>query len=125
MTTEPATARELDTQVASEPPRASHAEQSTRVPAPYRIFGIVLTAILVGPAIAFAQQSPWEKSANALNNAFTGTIGRALAPVAIIVGGLMWMFGEGGARRHIAALIMGGGMVLAATAFSNWLFGAS
>jgi type IV secretory pathway VirB2 component (pilin) len=76
------------------------------------------------PAIASAQ-TPWENSANALHNAFTGTIARALAPVAIIVGGLMWMFGEGGARRHIAALIMGGGMVLTATAFSQWLFGVA
>jgi type IV secretory pathway VirB2 component (pilin) len=79
---------------------------------------------MTAPTIAFAQ-SPWEQSANALKSAFTGTIAHALAPVAIIVGGLMWMFGEGGARRHIAALIMGGGMVLAATAFSTWLFGTS
>ena len=88
------------------------------------ITAIVLGALLTWPTLAFAQ-SPWENSATAIKNAFTNTIGHALAPVAIIVGGLMWMFGEGGAKRHIAALIMGGGMVLAATAFSTWLFGAS
>jgi type IV secretory pathway VirB2 component (pilin) len=83
----------------------------------------IVSALLLWPTLAFAQ-SPWENSATAIKNAFTNTIGKALAPVAIIVGGLMWMFGEGGAKRHIAALIMGGGMVLAATAFSTWLFGA-
>ena len=123
MTTEETRVRAQGTIATGGPDRLFDAGDASRPVLPYCVVGIALTAFLTVPAVAFAQ-SPWEKSANALNNAFTGTIGRALAPVAIIVGGLMWMFGEGGARRHIAALIMGGGMVLAATAFSNWLFGA-
>ena len=80
----------------------------------------VATALLL-PAIAFAQ-SPWERAANNLALTFTGPLARALALVAIVIGGLMFMFGEGGAKRQISGIVFGGGLALFAGQFLTWLF---
>jgi len=45
-----------------------------------------------------------------------------LALVAIVVGGLMFMFGEGGAKRQISGIVFGGGLALFAGQFLAWLF---
>ena len=55
---------------------------------------------------AFAQ-SPWERAASNLEAAFTGPLARSLALVAIVIGGLMFMFGEGGAKRQISGIVFG------------------
>jgi type IV secretory pathway VirB2 component (pilin) len=81
-----------------------------------------LTAILLVPTIAFAQQSPWERAANNLALTFTGPLARSLALVAIVIGGLMFMFGEGGAKRQISGIVFGGGLALFAGQFLLWLF---
>ena len=47
-------------------------------------------------------------------------IPRAL--VAIVIGGLMFMFGEGGAKRQISGIVFGGGLALFAAQFLTWLF---
>src|SRR5213082_2425751 len=78
-------------------------------------------AILLLPAIAFAQ-SPWERAANNLATTFTGPLARALALVAIVIGGLMFMFGEAGAKRQISGIVFGGGLALFAAQFLLWLF---
>lgn len=45
-----------------------------------------------------------------------------LGTVAIVVGGLMFSFGEGGARRTLAGVIFGVGMAVGAVNFLSWLF---
>ena len=40
-------------------------------------------------------QSPWENAVDVLRTAFTGPIARGLSLVAIVVGGIMFAFGEG------------------------------
>ena len=80
----------------------------------------VLLAVLV-PTVAFAQ-SPWERAANNLALTFTGPLARALALVAIVIGGLMFMYGEGGAKRQISGIVFGGGLALFAGQFLTWLF---
>ena len=77
--------------------------------------------LLVFPAIALAQ-SPWERAASNLEAAFTGPLARSLALVAIVIGGLMFMFGEGGAKRQISGIVFGGGLALFAAQFLAWLF---
>lgn len=77
--------------------------------------------ILMLTATALAQ-SPWERAAQRLEVTFTGPLARSLALVAIVVGGLMFMFGEGGAKRQIAGIVFGGGLALFATQFLVWLF---
>ena len=73
----------------------------------------------------FAQQgggSPWTQAVQALQSAFTGPIATGLALVAIVVGGLMFAFGEGAAKRTLAGVIFGVGMAVGAVNFMSWLF---
>ncbi|HEY6271058.1 MAG TPA: TrbC/VirB2 family protein, partial [Terriglobales bacterium] len=61
----------------------------------------------------FAQQpgnSPWENAVSVLQTAFTGPIATGLALVAIVLGGLMLAFGEGGSKRAMAGVVFGVGM---------------
>jgi type IV secretory pathway VirB2 component (pilin) len=82
---------------------------------------IAVFAILLVPTVAFAQ-SPWERAANNLALTFTGPLARSLALVAIVIGGLMAMYGEGGAKRQISGIVFGGGLALFAGQFLSWLF---
>lgn len=83
--------------------------------------GIILAIVLM-PIALHAQQSPWERAALNLEATFTGPLARSLALVAIVVGGLMFMFGEGGAKRQISGIVFGGGLALFAGQFLTWLF---
>ena len=84
---------------------------------------IVLAVLFLFPAISFAQaSSPWERAAANLEASFTGPLARSLALVAIVIGGLMFMFGEGGAKRQISGIVFGGGLCLFAVQFLAWLF---
>jgi type IV secretory pathway VirB2 component (pilin) len=74
---------------------------------------------LVQPAWA---QSPWERAANNLALTFTGPLARSLALVSIVIGGLLFMFGEAGAKRQISGIVFGGGLALFAGQFLTWLF---
>ena len=69
-----------------------------------RVSVMVFTALLLLPTLAFAQ-SPWERAASNLERTFTGPLARSLALVAIVIGGLMFMFGEGGAKRQISGIV--------------------
>ena len=85
-----------------------------------RVAAIAL-AIILRPWSCFAQ-SPWERAASNLETTFTGPLARSLALVAIVIGGLMFMFGEGGAKRQISGIVFGGGLALFAAQFLAWLF---
>ena len=87
----------------------------------FRPFVLSVAAILLAPALAFAQ-SPWERAANNLALTFTGPLARSLALVAIVIGGLLFMFGEAGAKRQISGIVFGGGLALFAAQFLTWLF---
>src|SRR5690349_16784483 len=82
---------------------------------------LVVTTILVAASVAHAQ-SPWERAAVNLEASFTGPLARSLALVAIVIGGLMFMFGEGGAKGQISGIVFGGGLALFAAQFLAWLF---
>lgn len=69
-----------------------------------------------------AAQNPWEDAVNALMTAMTGPIARGLSLVAIVIGGLMFAFGEGGSKRTLAGIIFGLGMAMGAANFLTWLF---
>ena len=66
--------------------------------------------------------SPWVDAVNVLQTTFTGPIARGLSLVAVVVGGLMFAFGEGGSKRALAGIIFGVGMAIGAVNFMNWLF---
>ena len=63
----------------------------------------VAIVLLASPAFA---QSPWERAASNLEASFTGPLARSLALVAIVIGGLMFMFGEGGAKRQVSGIVV-------------------
>ena len=66
--------------------------------------------------------SPWLDAINVLQSAFTGPIARGLSLIAIVVGGLMFAFGEGGSKRALAGIIFGLGMAMGAA--HEWLWRA-
>jgi type IV secretory pathway VirB2 component (pilin) len=88
---------------------------------PLRV-GVAGAIAFVALSIALHAQSPWERAASNLETAFTGPLARSLALVAIVIGGLMFMFGEGGAKRQISGIVFGGGLALFAAQFLAWLF---
>jgi type IV secretory pathway VirB2 component (pilin) len=65
---------------------------------------------------------PWDNAVQVLQTAFTSTIARGLSLVAIVVGGLMFAFGEGQSKRTLAGIIFGVGMAVGAVNFMAWLF---
>ena len=81
--------------------------------------------LLAEDVFAQSGSSPWVNAVQVLQTAFTGTIATGLALVAIVVGGLMFAFGEGGAKRTMAGIIFGVGMAIGAVNFMSWLFPAT
>ena len=87
--------------------------------------GLTLALLaLLTPTSLLAQTptNPWEDAVNALMTAMTGPIARGLSLVAIVIGGLMFAFGEGGSKRTLAGIIFGLGMAMGAAGFLGWLF---
>ncbi len=82
---------------------------------------MAVSAVLLLPTVLFAQ-SPWERAAGNLERTFTGPLARSLALVAIVFGGLLFIFGEAGAKRQISGIVFGGGLALFAAQFLTWLF---
>ena len=85
-----------------------------------RLITIVSSFLMLSATVL--AQSPWERAANNLAATFTGPLARSLALVAIVIGGLMFMFGEAGAKRQISGIVFGGGLALFAAQFLAWLF---
>lgn len=71
---------------------------------------------------AYASSDPWENAVTTLKTAFTGTIATCLSLVAIVVGGLMFAYGEGQSKRMLAGIVFGVGMAIGAVNFMSWLF---
>lgn len=78
--------------------------------------------LVAAPAFAQAGASPWENAVNALKTSFTGPIATGLSLVAIVVGGLMFAYGEGQSKRVLAGIVFGVGMAISAVNFMSWLF---
>jgi type IV secretory pathway VirB2 component (pilin) len=83
---------------------------------------LAIVSLVLALSASLSAQSPWERAANNLALTFTGPLARSLALVAIVIGGLMFMFGEAGAKRQISGIVFGGGLALFAAQFLAWLF---
>ena len=81
-----------------------------------------LIVLCAAPLAATAPPGPWVDAVTNLQTAFTGAIARGLSLVAIVIGGLMFAFGEGGSKRALAGIVFGLGMTLGAANFIAWLF---
>jgi type IV secretion system protein TrbC len=86
--------------------------------------GLTLLSIL-WTRVLYAQASPWEQAVNLLQTSFTGPLARGLSLVAIVIGGIMFAYSEGGSKRTFAGIIFGLGMALGAVNFMSWLFGVA
>ena len=82
----------------------------------------VFAGLMASLAVPIYADSPWEFAVNALQTSFTGPIARGLSLVAIVVGGLMFAFGEGESKRMLAGIVFGIGMAIGAVNFMSWLF---
>ena len=80
------------------------------------------TAPLAAATTPTTTTGPWVDAVTTLQTAFTGPIARGLSLIAIVIGGLMFAFGEGGSKRALAGIIFGLGMSLGAANFITWLF---
>ena len=87
---------------------------------------ILAVLLILSAALPLAAQQggadPWENAVNVLKTAFTGTIATGLSLVAIVVGGLMFAYGEGQSKRMLAGIVFGVGMAIGAVNFMAWLF---
>ena len=86
--------------------------------------GALLVGVLALTAGELMAQgtSPWLQAIDVLQAAFTGPIARGLSLIAIVCGGLMFAFGEGGSKKALAGIIFGLGMAMGAASFLAWLF---
>ena len=94
---------------------------------PHRSHGITARAVLMAVGLVetplLAQGvSPWLNAVDVLQQAFTGPLARGLSLIAIVIGGLMFAFGEGGSKKALAGIIFGLGMAMGAANFLTWLF---
>ena len=94
---------------------------------PHRSHWITALAVLIRRGAyrspLFAQGvSPWLNAVDVLQQAFTGPLARGLSLIAIVIGGLMFAFGEGGSKKALAGIIFGLGMAMGAANFLTWLF---
>ena len=79
---------------------------------------------LISPSTLLGQTAPanpWAEAVDQLQAAMTGDIARGLSLVAIVIGGMMFAFGEGGSKRTLAGIIFGVGMAMGAVNFLTWL----
>jgi len=89
----------------------------------HALFSLATLAVVTTPAHAQGTtSSPWENAVNVLKTSFTGTIATGLSLVAIVVGGLMFAYGEGQSKRMLAGIVFGVGMAIGAVNFMAWLF---
>ncbi|MBZ5634902.1 MAG: TrbC/VirB2 family protein [Acidobacteriia bacterium] len=84
--------------------------------------GAYISILSAATPLAVRAASPWENAVDVLQTAFTGPIARGLSLVAIVVGGLMFAFGEGESKRMLAGIVFGIGMAIGAVNFMAWLF---
>ena len=98
-----------------------HKIAATRAAALAAIF-VLHAAPLSAAATPTPTTGPWVDAVTTLQTAFTGVIARGLSLIAIVIGGLMFAFGEGGSKRALAGIIFGLGMTLGAANFIDWLF---
>ena len=95
---------------------------------PFPIPKLRAAALMTGMGLLMQQEllaqgvSPWLDAIEVLEDAFTGPLARGLSLISIVIGGLMFAFGEGGSKKALAGIIFGLGMAMGAANFLTWLF---
>lgn len=81
----------------------------------------IAAVCFVAPIAAHA--SPFDSGISSIQTLFTGTIAKAAALIAIVIGGFGFAFGEPGAKKNLAGVAMGTGIAVMATNVLSWLWG--
>ena len=89
------------------------------------VLAVALASLLWAPSLFAQAASPWENAVNLLEISFTGPLARGLSLIAIVIGGLMFAFGEGQSKKVFAGIVFGLGIALGAVNFMSWLFGVA
>jgi type IV secretory pathway VirB2 component (pilin) len=89
------------------------------------VLGLTLASMLRAPSLFAQAASPWENAVNLLETSLTGPLARGLSLIAIVIGGLMFAFGEGQSKKVFAGIVFGLGIALGAVNFMSWLFGVA
>ena len=71
-----------------------------------------------------AHASPFDSGITNIQTLFTGTIAKAAALIAIVIGGWGFAFGDPGAKKNLAGVAMGSGIAVLAANVLTWLWGA-
>ncbi len=100
-----------------------NASRKTPPPRVALLLALLLLAF-AAPALAGTGGAdlPWNAPLRAIADNLTGTTGRTLAIIMVVVGGIVWGFGrhEQGANK-VGGIIVGIGLVLGASSFINTL----
>ena len=83
---------------------------------------IMVTTLLLLTNVAHA--SPFDSGITNIQTLFTGTIAKAAALIAIVLGGWGFAFGDPGAKKNLAGVAMGSGIAVLAANVLTWLWGA-
>jgi type IV secretory pathway VirB2 component (pilin) len=87
------------------------------------IYGAALCAVLLFLPLA-AHASPFDSGISSIQTLFTGTIAKAAALIAIVIGGFGFAFGDPGAKKNLAGVAMGSGIAVMAANVLTWLWGS-
>jgi type IV secretion system protein VirB2 len=82
----------------------------------------LLTILFFTPFTAHA--SPFDTGISSVQTLFTGTIAKAAALIAIVIGGWGFAFGDPGAKKNLAGVAMGSGIAVMAANVLTWLWGS-
>ena len=82
----------------------------------------VVAVLLMVPVAAHA--SPFDSGISSIQTLFTGTIAKAAALIAIVIGGWGFAFGDPGAKKNLAGVAMGSGIAVLAANVLTWLWGS-
>ena len=82
----------------------------------------ILALLIVIPVSAHA--SPFDSGITSIQTLFTGTIAKAAALIAIVMGGFGFAFGDPGAKKNLAGVAMGTGIAVLAANVLTWLWGS-
>jgi type IV secretory pathway VirB2 component (pilin) len=88
-----------------------------------RSTAVLVPLLLVIPAAALAQGSPFDTGLTAIQSLFTGTIAKVASLVAIVIGGYGFAHGEPGAKKALAGVAAGTGIAVLAVNVLSWLWG--
>ena len=83
----------------------------------------VMGLLLVLPAFAYSQGSPFDSGLGAIQTLFTGTVAKVASLVAIVLGGYGFAHGDPGAKKNLAGVAAGTGIAVLAVNVLTWLWG--